>query len=145
MQTIGIALVAGFIATIALSVMMLLKAAMGLMPQLDPVSMLTGMARGFMGAPATPAMGWILHFLIGTVAWGILFSWLAPWLPGGYWVKGIIFGAGAWLVMMIIVLPMAGAGLFGLNLGMGAPAMTLALHLVYGTVLGVAYGKLLEI
>jgi hypothetical protein len=45
----------------------------------------------------------------------------------------------AWLGMMIIVMPMAGAGLFGMNLGIMAPVMTLVLHVVFGAVLGAVY------
>ncbi len=37
---------------------------------------------------------------------------------------------------------MAGAGLFGLKLGMIATVMTLILHLIWGAVLGYIYGKL---
>ena len=44
--------------------------------------------------------------------------------------------------MMIAVMPMSGAGLFGMSLGMVAPAMTLMLHLVFGVILGFTYQKL---
>ena len=44
-------------------------------------------------ADAVYAAGWDETALIGTVAWGMLFAWLAPSLPGGSdWVKGVIFG-----------------------------------------------------
>mgnify|MGYP000169687771 CR=1 FL=1 len=43
---------------------------------------------------------------------------------------------------MLLPLPMAGAGFFGLSLGMMAPIMTLVLHLVYGAVLGAAGGTI---
>jgi len=54
----------------------------------------------------------------------------------------MVFGVLAWGLMMVMVMPMAGAGFFGLSLGMMAPVMTLMLHLVYGAVLGSVYGKL---
>jgi len=41
---------------------------------------------------------------------------------------------------MFVMMPMAGAGVFGLDLGMAAPVMTLMLHLVFGAVLGAVYG-----
>ncbi|MEX0627252.1 MAG: hypothetical protein WD230_01325 [Cucumibacter sp.] len=44
--------------------------------------------------------------------------------------------------MMILPLPMAGAGFFGLNLGIGAPIATLVLHIIFGIVLGGTYGSL---
>ena len=57
-------------------------------------------------------------------------------------MRGTIFGVGAWLAMMIVMMPMAGAGLFGLGLGMMTPVATLVLHVVYGLVLGGIYGLL---
>jgi Family of unknown function (DUF6789) len=129
--------VAGLAATVVLSVLMLMKSAMGLMPQLDVISMLSGMMGG--GA----ALGWMAHILIGAVVWGGLFAVLEPKLPGGsLWLKGVIFGVGAWLLMMVVVMPMAGAGFFGMKLGMVAPIMTLMLHVIYGAVLGGVYAAL---
>lgn len=132
---------AGFIATVVLSALMLMKQRMGLMPQLNPVGMLTNMAGG-----STPAVGWTLHFLIGTGLWGTLFPWFDARIPdertwvGSHWIKGTLFGIGAWILMMILVMPMAGAGLFGINLGVMAPVMTLIMHVIDGLVLGGIYG-----
>ena len=57
---IGRGIVAGFVATVVLSAMMLMKQSMGLMPELDPITMIAEMA----GA-SSPAIGWIGHFVIG--------------------------------------------------------------------------------
>jgi len=134
-------MLAGFIATVVLSVLMVLKGMMGMMPEMNAIKMLAGMAHGFMGTPAVPLVGWVLHFMIGTFAWGILFSLLIGYMPGKSPItKGIVFGAAAWLLMMVMVMPMAGAGLFGLHLGMGAPVATLVLHWAYGATLGAVYG-----
>ncbi|TAL97448.1 MAG: hypothetical protein EPN69_01100 [Rhodanobacter sp.] len=136
-------MIAGFVATVVLSVLMLLKSMMGVMPGLDIAGMLAGMAHNMMGLPASPAVGWMLHFLIGTVVWGIGFALLYKALPGGGpVVKGIVFGVLAWLAMMLIPMPMAGAGLFGMHLGMMAPVMTLVLHLIWGAVLGATFAGL---
>jgi uncharacterized membrane protein YagU involved in acid resistance len=130
------ALFAGFVGTAVLSMLMLLKGMMGLMPQLDIIKMLAAM----MGSG--PAMGWVAHFMIGTVVWGIAYAMLYRVLPSDTpWVKGVIFGIGAWLMMMIVVMPMAGAGIFGSNFGMIAPVMTLLLHIIYGATLGGVYGR----
>lgn len=137
------AMLAGFVATVVLSVMMLVKSMMGVMPGLDMIQMLTGMGHDVMGLPANPAVGWMLHFLIGTVFWGIGFALLYKVLPGGGpVVKGIVFGVLAWVLMMLIPMPMAGAGLFGMKMGMMAPVMTLVLHVIWGAVLGVIFGGL---
>jgi hypothetical protein len=126
--------VAGFAATVVLSVMMIAKGMMGIMPELDVIAMLSAM----MGAPAV--MGWIGHFMIGTLAWGVGFALLFNVIPGGSAVtKGILFGIGAWLGMMIMVMPMAGAGIFGMAMGIMAPMMTLVLHVIFGAVLGVVF------
>ena len=134
MQKLPAGLVAGFIGTVVLSAMMLVKAMMGLMPQLDVVAMLSAM----MGAPI--ALGWLAHFMIGTLAWGGAFALFYDRIPGGSaQIKGVVFGVAAWLAMMLFVLPMAGAGLFGLALGMMAPVMTLVLHIIFGLVLGATF------
>lgn len=137
------AMIAGFVATVVLSVLMLMKSMMGVMPGLDIAQMLTGMAHNMMGLPVNPAVGWLLHFMIGTVVWGIDFALLYRPLPGGSpVVKGVVFGVLAWMLMMLIPMPMAGAGLFGMKMGMMAPAMTLVLHVIWGAVLGTTFGGL---
>lgn len=137
MNTMTRGMIAGFVATIIMSLLMMGKAMMGVMPALDPIGMIAMM----MGM--TTAMAWVVHFMIGTVLWGGLFSLIQPRLPGGaLWIKGIVFGIGAWLAMMVAMMPMAGAGLFGMQMGMMAPVMTLMMHIVFGAVLGAIYGAL---
>lgn len=98
--------------------MMVIKSMMGVMPQLDVAAMIGMM----MGVPV--AVGWIIHFMIGTIAWGSGFALLYDVIPGGSAIgKGIVFGVAAWLGMMVMIMPMAGAGFFGMNMGM----MTLVL------------------
>jgi len=144
MSTTGKSMAAGFVATIVLSILMVTKMKMGVMPELNAIKMMTTMAHGMLGTPAVPIIGWIMHFMIGTVVWGVLFALIGKSLPGnGFIVKGLSFGVLAWMLMMVMVMPMAGAGFFGLSLGMMAPVITLILHLVYGAVLGGLYGKLL--
>src|SRR6516162_6219423 len=84
-------MVAGFVATVVLSTLMLMKAMMGVMPELNPIKMIANM----LGVP--PAVGWSMHFMIRTVLWGTLFAWLDPTIPReGHWLKGILFAVGAW-------------------------------------------------
>ncbi|MDA3914059.1 DUF6789 family protein [Oleiagrimonas sp.] len=136
-------ILAGFIATVALSILMILKGIMGMMPQLNVIHMLAGMAHKQMGLAASPVVGWLGHFFIGTVVWGIAFALLYQVLPGKTALaKGLAFSVLAWLLMMLLPMPMAGAGLFGLKLGIMAPVMTLVLHLIWGAVLGLSYAAL---
>ena len=130
---------AGLIATIVLSAIMMMKARMGMMPELDVIQMLGDMVGG-----GSRNVGWAMHFMVGTVLWGLLFTAILGAAPNGFWWRGIVFSLGAWLLMMLVIMPVAGAGLFGLNLGPMAPVMTLILHIVYGLVLGGVYGVLVK-
>lgn len=128
---------AGLAATMVLSMLMVAKGMMGLMPELNIIAMLSSMMQ------SAPVAGWVVHFMIGALAWGLGFAATLRLLPGSTDIaKGISFGIAAWIMMMLAVMPMAGAGLFGLNMGMMAPVMTLMLHIIFGAVLGLAYGKL---
>jgi len=142
MKDIPKGLLAGLAATIVLSVLsvlMVLKAMMGLMPQLDLPKMIAGM----MGSPDQPLIGWIVHLMMGIVIYGVAIAALHSKLPGTSRVgHGIMLGVIGWLIMMLVLMPMVGAGLFGINMGMLAPMMTLVLHLIFGAVLGWVYGRL---
>lgn len=132
-------MIAGLAATVVLSALMLMKTMMGLMPELDIAHMIAGM----MGAPGMPLIGWLVHFMIGVVVYGAAIALLDGRLPGGNRVvHGILLGVVGWLGMMVMLMPMAGAGLFGMNMGLMAPIMTLMLHLIFGAVLGWTYGRL---
>lgn len=128
-------IISGFIATVVLSIVMVLKAKMGVMPELNAIKMLANM----MHAPLV--MGWVAHFMIGTLVWGILFSFVVNQLQGSVMNSAITFSIGAWLLMMIGPMTMAGAGLFGLKLGPMVPFATLLLHLLWGGVLGISYKR----
>ncbi|MEF2548484.1 DUF6789 family protein [Aurantimonas sp. E1-2-R+4] len=135
--------IAGFVATIVLSAIMLMKSAMGLMPQLNVIQMLTEMGTNYGGLPASPVIGWIMHLFIGSILWGLIFAATAPMWPGSsYLARGASFSVSAWLLMMIVAMPMAGAGFFGMALGIMAPIATLVLHVIYGLVLGAVFGRL---
>ena len=134
-------MVAGLVATVVLSALMVMKAMMGVMPQLDLPKMIAGM----MGQPDNPMMGWIVHFMIGIVGYGIAMALFGAKDPGQSNVgRGIFIAIGGWLVMMVALMPMAGAGLFGMNMGIMAPMMTLVLHLIFGAVLGGVYGAMVR-
>lgn len=137
MSNIVRGLIAGFVATLVLSALMVMKQMIGFMPELDVAAMLTSM----LSLPSV-AFGWIMHFMIGTIAWGVGYAVLRPYLPGGSIWSGVLFGTAAWLMMMIAVMPMAGAGLFGLQMGVMAPIMTFMLHAIFGAVLGGVYQAL---
>ncbi|MCC6946274.1 MAG: hypothetical protein IT539_00770 [Bradyrhizobiaceae bacterium] len=128
---------AGLFAAAVLAAVLQLNAEYGFMPELDFAALL-GSLFG-----AGRAVGWVLHFLIGAT-WGALFAWLDPDLPGdNLRQRGVVFAGVAWFVMMISLLPLAGFGPFGLGYGVLLPLAVLALHIVFGDVMGRTYGWLL--
>jgi Family of unknown function (DUF6789) len=132
-------IVAGGVATAVLSLAMLLIGATGFEPQLA----LTRLLLALLDEPTEFMLGWILHIAIGSVLLGGLFAYVAPRLGADSPPKGgILYGVILWLVVMLVVMPAAGVGYFGFQLSLLAPLVMLALHVVYGGVLGWIYGRL---
>ena len=101
-------MIAGLVATLVLTGVIVLKANMGLWPELNLIRLLINLGS------ITPVQAWMDHFIIGVVVWGLLFgAFDALWESRAYWLKGLIFGVFAWLVMMVLFMPLAKAGLFG--------------------------------
>lgn len=135
MEPFWAGLVAGFVATLILSMMQLMKARMNLMPQLDMIGMISGM----MGS--SRSMGWVVHFMVGTVVYGLAYAYIfAGWWPDAYWLSGAALGVVGWLIAMLVMMPMAGKGFFATELGAMAPVMTFMMHVVFGAILGFIYG-----
>jgi hypothetical protein len=130
-------MIAGLVATLVVSGMVLLKSAMGLWPDLNLISLLVSLGS------ITPVQAWMDHFIIGVVVWGLVYAAVDGMYPTGpHWLKGLAVGLGAWVVMMVAFMPLAKAGLFGFQIGLEAPLVTLAYHVVYGLALGLSYGAL---
>jgi hypothetical protein len=128
--------IAGFVATIAMTVVMLMAPLMG-MPEMNIGKMLGG----FMGVPAF--IGWIGHFVVGIVLAVAYGQFFAARLPGAAWVRGILYGLLPWLMSQVVVNPMMGAGVFASQ----TPSPVLMVmgsllgHMVYGAVLGLVYAR----
>lgn len=137
MGQIGKGIVAGFIATVVLSIIMVIKAFMHILPAFNSVEMIHGLT----GGPLI--MGWVGHFVIGALVWGTLFALLFGVLPGRNAIaKALGFSVLAWLAMMLVFMPVAGAGFFGLAIGLPVVIATLVLHLIWGVALGASYVRL---
>jgi Family of unknown function (DUF6789) len=132
-------MLAGLVATTALSVVLLLKQLIGLMPQLDLVTVLAH-ALG----ERSPVVGWVSNYFVGVFLWGPAFVWADRKMFFTHTFNGLMFGSIVWLGVMFIIMPLAGEGLFGLNLGLVTPTLTLFLHWLYGAVLGATYGRLVR-
>ncbi len=129
----------GLVATIVLSLLMLMKGQMGLMPDVDITSMLAEAMGG------SVALGWGAHFMLGVLVYGVVYAFVFSKLPlGGYVSRGVVLGFLGWLMMMLLMMPMMGTGAFGLGMpsGMMVPVATLMLYLIFGAVLGFVYDKL---
>lgn len=130
-----IALLAGILGTIAMTMLTYIAPMMG-MPEMDIPQMLSG----FMGVPVVA--GWLAHFMVGA-GFAVLYGYIfVSRIPGSPPVKGAVYGLIPWFLAQVMVNPMMGAGIFALN----TPAPILMVvgslmgHLVYGGVLGAVYG-----
>lgn len=130
-------MLAGLVATTVLSIVMLAKQLLGVMPQLDLVADL-GRALG----DRSPATGWAANYIVGVFLWGPAFVWADRKMFFTPTINGLLFSSVVWLGVMLIIMPLAGEGFFGLNLGIATPTLTLFLHWLYGVVLGGTYARL---
>lgn len=134
---LGKGIVAGFMATVVLSALIIVKAFSHWLPAFNVIEIL----HRLIGGPLIT--GWIGHFVIGAIIWGLLFALVYGRLPGESGrVRGLAFGVFAWLAMLLLFLPIGGVGFFGVAIGWPVVGLTLVAHLVYGAVLGTAYAAL---
>jgi len=130
-------MVAGLVATLVLSGLMVLNSATDLMPQIHIIRWLT--ALGTLSVPSA----WMDHFIVGVIIWGLLFAvYDGAAIRRAPWLKGIIFGVFTWLMMMVTFMPLAGAGFFGAKVDISTLIGLLVLNLIFGAVLGVTYDLL---
>jgi uncharacterized membrane protein YagU involved in acid resistance len=123
--------VGGLVATAVMTVLILMAPAMGLPPM-----NIGGMLGSVMGGSLY--LGWMAHFVIGTVLAIVYATFFVTRLPGPGFVRGALYGLVPWIVAQLVVMPMMGAGLFGGSFGAGFGS--LMGHLIYGAVLGGIYG-----
>jgi Family of unknown function (DUF6789) len=136
-------MVAGFAGTIVLSILMKIKMSTGVMPELNPIRMLATIASEKTGGPVNLLVGWVMHFVLGSVIWGGLFAILNNILPSkNQIIKGMSLATVAWLLMMVGAMPMSGAGLFGTKISVMVPVMTLVFHFALGATMGKVFALL---
>ena len=130
-------LVAGFAATVVVSVIEAVNMSVGhwavAFPQLLAV---------ILQSPDTPALGWAAHVVAG-LGLGAVFGVLCPRLPTDTpESKGILFAVGAFILMGLVIAPIGGAGMFFMRAGFGTLAWMIVSHAIFGIVLGNVYGRL---
>ncbi len=132
-------LLAGFVATCAITLLMFISPLMG-MPRMDPGAML-GSLFSRQPSPGTGAWwaGTVLHFINGSVIFPLLYAFLVyRAVPGEPWMRGAAWGLLLWYLWEAFVGPLLGAGFFGSRSPSPAMAVIGSLigHLVYGALLG---------
>ena len=128
----------GLVATLAMSVVMLIGFATGIspMPKPIPAAIVGKVVGGVLGEGipqrAIMAVAVASHFAYGGF-WGALLGALTRRVT--LW-KGLGLGVFLWLLMGMVALPFLGWGIFGVGITAQIAVATLVLHLVYGATLG---------
>src|SRR5262249_21954888 len=143
-----LALLAGFVASVAMVIAFAAAFVAALVLSGVPVPVLAGWFAGLthnqlidVAAPNLYAATAI--FFAGGLLWALLYALvLEPRLHGPAWRRGIEFAVLPWLVSLLIFIPLLGGGFLGLSLGAGPLPIigNLILHVLYGAVLGVVWG-----
>lgn len=124
----------GVVATIAMSLLMILGLVTGMspIPQPIPAAIVAEITGGGLPRPALMGIAAILHLAYGGFWGGVLTS-----VSGRVTIwQGLGLGVFLWLIMQLVVLPFVGWGVFGASETPRIAVATLVLHLVYGAVLG---------
>ena len=136
MISIRSAVFGGFVATVVVSCMQMMKNALGAFQDVhipQTVSKILGM-------PDQILVGGAVFFLIGALVLSIFYAAIEKHLPVRSSIaKGLLYGFTIWLAMMLIMMPVAGAGIFALHRSAVVPAVDLVLTLIYGLLLAVIY------
>ena len=130
------AMAGGLAGTVLMTMTMHFVAPLVLGHPMDIASMLGNMMGG------SWALGMTAHILNGVVVFPLAYALIVyRFLPGPPWLRGVVWGLVLWLMAETLVMPMAGAGVFGSQIG-GVKAVIAALmgHLVYGAPLGLIAG-----
>lgn len=126
----------GVVATVVMSIIMILGKISGLSPIPKPIPVaIVVRVFGKLPVPALMTLAIILHLAYGGF-WSAILSHFKNDISI---LDGIWLGIALWLLMQIIVLPYLGWGLFGIEFTGMPPKIaigTFILHIVYGFVVG---------
>jgi hypothetical protein len=147
-STLTLALLAGFVASVAMVLAFAIAFAAALVLGRLPVPVLASWFQGLTNNALIDTAGPNLYtatavFFIGGLIWALLYGLVfEPRLHGPAWLRGLRFALIPWLFSLAVFLPVVGGGLLGLNLGAGPLPLVgnLVLHAVYGAILGTVYG-----
>jgi hypothetical protein len=146
---IVLALLAGFVASVAMVIAFAVAFVAALLLGRLPVPILADWFRGLTNNRLIDAAGPSLYaatalFFVGGLIWALLFALVFETrLRGAPWERGVRFALIPWAVSLVVLMPLVGGGLLGMGLGAGPlPILgNLILHVVYGAVLGSVWGS----
>lgn len=129
----------GVVATVVMSIPMLIATATGVSPLPEPIP--AALSKKFLGAetrgPLVMLVAVVSHLGYGGVWAGLLARQVRPVTVG----RGLALGVGLWLLMQVVVLPLLGWGMFGLEVTPAVAVGTLVLHLIYGATVGLGLDR----
>jgi MFS family permease len=133
--------IAGFIATVVLSALILIFNNIGILKELDIIEHIDKLGS------IQRVAAWVDHFIVGALLWGPIFAGFDATTSETRprWQKGLMFGVITWFMMMIIFMPVIGGtwkNLFGWQLGWIEPVGMFGMNMLYGLVLGVVFDLL---
>jgi uncharacterized membrane protein YagU involved in acid resistance len=141
----GKAILAGFIATLAMTFLGMMGPSMG-MPKMDVAAMLGMVFNNMQPVQEGSNLWWagmVWHFVNGAVIFPLIYEFiLYPYMPGPDTVKGLTWGLILFILAQIAVIPLMGMGVFSANAPNAGMMVTGSLigHLVYGALLGAIAG-----
>lgn len=137
-KRLAIGFVWGLVATLAMSILMVIAFATGVSPMPKPIpAAIVGKVLGGVLGEGIPQRAIVVvavatHFAYGGF-WGAVLAALTRRVT--LW-KGLGLGIFLWLLMEMVALPFLGWGFFGVGITPQIAVATLVLHLVYGATLG---------
>lgn len=144
------AITSGFVAWLLMTIWVYTGRYLGL-PKLDIAKFIGGAITRTM-PPLVPWMsadwwyGMVIHFVLGTVIFSMIFLYVVYPLTGkSPLLAGLLWGLVLWLVMETLVLHLMGIGIFAPRLEMHRfwwAAEVLIAHGIYGIVLGFLFGRM---
>ncbi len=144
-----LALLAGFVASVAMVMAFAVAFVAALILSQLPVPVLASWFAGLthnqlIDAAAPNLYAATAVFFAGGLFWALVYALVfEPRLHGPAWRRGVTFALIPWLVSLVVFMPLLGGGVLGLSLGAGPLPVVgnLILHALYGVVLGVVWGS----
>jgi uncharacterized membrane protein YagU involved in acid resistance len=130
---------AGLVGTGVMTALLLVEPSVGL-PKIAMGQVLSTWL-GLVSAHLTvgPALGWIMHFLIGMLLALVYAAVFDRRLPGTPLTRGMLYGVLVFVVAQLVFMPLVGGGVFSHG-DVELLAGSLLGHLVYGGLTGWIYG-----